>query len=174
METIHEMDMYYSTTYIYIYIYLCSSGPIRRSLRMTTGNIWACVHNGCKNLECGRTTIKTLYTHSFRYYFLVLLCWCLENCSSFIFLFAACFFWNKLQKQHWFEVFSGFWSSFTSWLAVFFPGALVCARIFKVIGRFAFRTNPANFPAFKAQKGTLRMQPVRRIFLCAGCFFFSV
>ena len=28
-----------------------------------------------------------------------------------------------------------------------------------------------KFPAFKAQKGTLRMQPVRRIFLCAGCFF---
>ena len=29
-----------------------------------------------------------------------------------------------------------------------------------------------KFPAFRAQKGTLRMQPVRRIFLCAGCFFF--
>ena len=25
---------------------------------------------------------------------------------------------------------------------------------------------------FPALKGTLRMQPVRRIFLCAGCFFF--
>ena len=31
-----------------------------------------------------------------------------------------------------------------------------------------------KFPAFRAQKGTLRMQPVRRIFLCAGCFFFRL
>ena len=32
-------------------------------------------------------------------------------------------------------------------------------------------TNVIKFLAFLALNGTLRMQPIRRIFLCARCFF---
>ena len=46
----------------------------------------------------------------------------------------------------------------------------MCAN-FQVVGGSGFRKNPANFLHLKHKKGTLRMQPVRRIFLCAGCFF---
>ena len=47
----------------------------------------------------------------------------------------------------------------------------MCANL-QVIGGSGFRKNPANFLHLKHKKEHLyRMQPIRRIFLCAGCFF---
>lgn len=91
----------------------------------------------------------------------------------FIFFCCLFFFLNNFTKHTpRVKIFSGFLHSFTFLLA-FFPGAVSTHANFQMIGGFASGRTFANVIkslAFLAQNGTLRMRPIRRIFLC-GVFF---
>ena len=87
---------------------------------------------------------------------------------TFLFLIfsAVCFYWKTTQKTL-------IWNFLRFWVRVF-PFCWLFFLNHLVIGGFVQEefANVIKYLALWAQNGTLRMRPIRRIFLCAGCFFF--